>query len=154
MNDFLSKPVDIQRLGEVLAKWLPVTDPRGAVQTAEPSAPEQAVAIFNSEALLERVMGDRQLAGRIIKAFLADFPSQLNNLRERLAQADGPGVRLRAHALKGSAAAVSAGRLGTVALEMERAAGAGDLGRFGELLPRVVEEFERLKSTLERAGWL
>jgi hypothetical protein len=37
---------------------------------------------------------------------------------------------------------------------MERAAGAGELDHFGELLPRVVEEFERLKRTLEHAGWL
>jgi hypothetical protein len=37
---------------------------------------------------------------------------------------------------------------------MERAAGAGELEHFGELLPRTAEEFERLKTTLERAGWL
>jgi hypothetical protein len=28
------------------------------------------------------------------------------------------------------------------------------LDQFGKLLPRAVEEFERLKSTLEHAGWL
>jgi hypothetical protein len=37
---------------------------------------------------------------------------------------------------------------------MERAAASGQLDRCGELLPRAAEEFERLKSTLERAGWL
>jgi HPt (histidine-containing phosphotransfer) domain-containing protein len=61
---------------------------------------------------------------------------------------------LQAHTLKGSAATVSAGGLSAVALEMERAAGAGELEHFGELLPRTAEEFERLKTTLERAGWL
>jgi len=34
------------------------------------------------------------------------------------------------------------------------AAATGELDRFGALLPRVAEEFERLKSTLEKAGWL
>jgi CheY-like chemotaxis protein len=154
MNDFLSKPVDLLRLAEVLAKWLHGTDPRGTVQTAEETASEQAVAIFDVEALLNRLMGDRQLAGKILKGFLADVPSQLNKLRKQHAEADGPGARLQAHALKGSAATVSAGSLSAIALEMERAAGAGELDHFGELLPRVVEEFERLKRTLEHAGWL
>jgi signal transduction histidine kinase/DNA-binding NarL/FixJ family response regulator len=154
MNDFLSKPVDIHRLAEVLAKWLRGTDPQGTAQTAEAAAPEQAAAIFDAEALLNRLMGDKQLAGKILKGFLADCPLQLNNLRKRLAEDDGPGARLQAHALKGSAATVSAGSLRAVALEMERAAGAGELDQFDKLLPRVLKEFERLKSTLQHAGWL
>jgi HPt (histidine-containing phosphotransfer) domain-containing protein len=89
-----------------------------------------------------------------MKGFLKDVPSQLNNLRTRLAETDGPGARLQAHALKGSAATVSAGSLRAIALEMERAAGAGELDHFGELLPRAAAEFERLKSTLQNAGWL
>jgi hypothetical protein len=36
---------------------------------------------------------------------------------------------------------------------MERAASAGELDRAGGLLPLLVEEFERLKSTLALAGW-
>ena len=78
----------------------------------------------------------------------------MNNLRNRLAEADQPGARLLAHALKGSAATVSAGGLRAIAQQMERAAASGQLDRCGELLPRAAEEFERLKSTLERAGWL
>ena len=90
----------------------------------------------------------------VVKGFLEDFPSQLNTLQKRLAEADGPGACLHAHALKGSAATISAPGLHAVALEMERAAGAGRLDRFGEILPRALEEFERLKRTLERAEWL
>jgi two-component system sensor histidine kinase/response regulator len=154
MNDFLSKPVDLQRLAEMLAKWIHGTDHRVEVQTAEAAASEPAAAIFDSEDLLKRLMGDRQLAGIIIRGFLGDLQSQMNNLRKRFAEADGPGARLQAHALKGSAATVSASGLRAIATEMERAAGAGELDRFGELLPRAVEEFKRLKNTLERTGWI
>jgi PAS domain S-box-containing protein len=154
MNDYLLKPVDLERLAELLARWLPNPDPQGADQTAEPAGSEPAPAIFDADALLKRLRGDRQLAAVVVKGFLEDFPSQLNILRKRLAEADGPGACLQAHTLKGSAATVSAGGLSAVALEMERAAGAGELEHFGELLPRTAEEFERLKTTLERAGWL
>jgi len=154
MNGFLSKPVDPQFLAETLAKWIPGADPRAEVRTVEDAALEQRTAIFDSEAFLKRLMGDRQLARKIIKGFLDDVPRQLNSLRKRLDESDETGVSLQAHTLKGSAANVSAVGLGAIAQQMERAAAVGRLDRFGKLLPRAVEEFERLKSTLENTGWL
>ena len=102
MNDYLSKPVDLRQLADVLAKWLPVSGAGDAVQTPAQRDGEQADAIFNMEALLRRLMGDRQLAGTIVKGFLQDVPSQLNNLRARLDQSDAPGARRQAHAAQGS----------------------------------------------------
>jgi CheY-like chemotaxis protein/HPt (histidine-containing phosphotransfer) domain-containing protein len=154
MSDFLAKPVDMWRLAEVLTKWLPEAPPLDAAHTAGPAPAEPAMEVFDSGAFLKRLMGDRQLAALIVKGFLEGFPPQLNILRTRLAEADGPGARLQAHALKGSAATVSALGLRAVAQEMERAAGAGELDRCGALLPRVLEEFERYRSSLEQAGWL
>ena len=52
------------------------------------------------------------------------------------------------------AATVAAESLSAIALAMEKAGEAGRLDNCGELLPRAVEEFERFKSTLERAGWV
>ena len=158
MDDYLSKPVELRQLAEVLAKWLPEFAPRKTPPTAESAVPEQAKAVldeavFDEEALLNRLIGDRQLAAQVVKGFLGDFPSQLSKLRKRLDQADGPGVALQAHALRGAAAAVSAGSLRALAQAMERAGIAGKLDVFGELLPRAAGEFERLKSALRLAGW-
>jgi HPt (histidine-containing phosphotransfer) domain-containing protein len=150
MNDFISKPVDLGRLSEVIAQWLARPDPHDPAAVPQ----ENAEAIFDSAALLERLMGDRPLAGAIVQGFVGDVPSQLKTLCERLAAMDGPAVRVQAHALKGAAATVAAGRLRAIALEMERAAGAGELDHAGALLPRVIEEFEQLKTTLAHAGWL
>jgi HPt (histidine-containing phosphotransfer) domain-containing protein len=95
------------------------------------------------------------VAGSILlKGFLDDVPSQLDNLRKRLVEADAPGARSQAHTLRGAAATVEAEGLHAIALAMERAAVAGHLDHCSELLPRAVEEFERLKNTLERAGWV
>ena len=143
MNDYLAKPVDLGELADMLAKWLPAS-----------GAGERTKAIFNVEPLLRRLMGDRQLAGILLKGFLEDVPSQLDNLRKRLDEADGPGARSQAHTLEGAAATVSAEGLQAIALAMERAGVAGQLDHCGELLPRAVEEFERFKSALELAGWV
>ena len=40
MNDYVSKPVELGPLAEVLEKWLPEFVPRDTLATAEPAAPE------------------------------------------------------------------------------------------------------------------
>jgi len=152
MNDYLAKPVELEKLAEVLAKWLPAS---GAVaQTPGPRGRGQADGVFDAEAFLQRLMGDRQLAGALLRGFLQDAPSQLHKLRQRLDEADAPGARSQAHALKGAAATVAAEGLHAVALAMERAGTEGHLDRCVALLPCAMDEFERFKKTLERAGWV
>ncbi len=143
MNDYLAKPVDLDLLAEVLAKWL-----------AEPRPAERPKAVFEGEPLLRRLMGDRELAGSVLKCFLHDVPSQLNNLRQRLKDADAAGVRMQAHALKGAAATVSAEDLRVIALAIEQSGKTAQLDQCAELLPRAAEEFERFKSALETSGWV
>jgi len=154
MNDYLAKPVDLERLAEIVDKWLPVSGACEDAQSGEDPTDKLVDAIFDPESLLRRLMGDRQLARIIVNGFLNDVPCQLNNLRKRLAEADAPGVRLQAHALKGAAATVSAASLRAAALEIEQTAAAGRLDDCGRLLPRVTVEFERLSSALERTGWM
>ena len=154
MNDYLAKPADLERLAEALGKWLPVSGGGDTAPTAAARGEERAPAVFNAETMLRRLRGDRQLAGVTLQGFLQDVPTQLENLGARLDRADAPGARLQAHTLRGAAATVSAESLHAIALAMERAGAAGELQRCGELLPRAVEEFERFKSTLERAGWV
>jgi len=154
MSDYLAKPVELSRLSEVLARWLPESSIGDSSQATEQSIGERSKVIFNGESLLRRLMGDRRLAKTVVKGFLRDTPSQLNNLRMRLDEADGTGARLQAHSLTGAAATVAAEGLHAVALAMEEAGIAGQLEDCGELLPRAVEEFERYKNALEQAGWV
>ena len=153
MNDYLAKPVELGPLADVLARWVAATDTGSAAQTPDEPAAVAGDAVFNAEALLGRLMGDRQLGGLILRGFLEDALSVLNNLRKSLDRADALGIQSQAHALKGAAATVSAERLNAIALAMESAGKGGELDRCGELLPRAVEELERFKSTLEREGW-
>ena len=118
-------------------------------------AGEQAKAIFDGEALLRRLMGDRQLAGTILKGFLAGCSRPV----EQFARAARPrrmhlAPGRRRTPLRERRPRLRRKRLRAIALEMERAGAAGQLDRCGELLPHVVEEFERFKSTLERTGWV
>ena len=146
--------MELGPLEDVLARWLPLSGAGDTTPTPGPPAGEPAKPVFNEEALLRRLMGDRQLAGAVVKRFLQDAPCQLNNLRARLDEADAPGTRSQAHALKGAAATVAAEGLHAIALAMERTGAAGQLDSCGELLPRAVAEFERYKGALEQTGWV
>ncbi len=151
MNDFISKPVDIERLADVLAHWL---SDSGVASEQRREEVEAAASVFNAEDLLERLMGDRSLAEIVLKSFLDDVPSQLDRLRSRLDEKDSHGTRAQAHTLKGAAATVAADRLYAIALALEQAGTDGRLDRCGRLLPAAVEEFDRFRNTLEQAGWV
>jgi two-component system sensor histidine kinase/response regulator len=152
MNDFVSKPVELERLVSVLTTWLPRLH-----SSEEPPAPraaeKPATDAFDSEALLKRLMGDRELAGFVVEEFLGDTSSRLDALRKRLLDGDGTGARAEAHALRGSSATVSAGRLSAVALEMEQVAAVGEVEHIGQLLSHAVEEFAQFQAALAQAGW-
>ena len=152
MDDYLSKAVALDPLANVLARWLPEFTPRNTLPTAGTAVAHQAGTTFDEEGLLNRLIGDRQLAGTILRGFLQDVPTLLKQLLQRLDQADGPGAALQAHSLKGAAAAVSAGGLYDLAQAMEQAGKSGELDDFGELLPRTLDEFEQFKIALRRAG--
>jgi HPt (histidine-containing phosphotransfer) domain-containing protein len=125
----------------MLARWLPHAKPRKK-------------DVFDEDALLRRLMDDRELASMVVGAFLQDAPSQLMNLHRGIEQGDAPGTRLQAHSLKGASATVAAESLRAVAGAIEDAVVLGQLVRCCELMPRAVEEFERFKTTAEEAGWV
>jgi PAS domain S-box-containing protein len=154
MNDYLSKPVDLTRMADLLGRWLSSAASPAMAKVETSQEEDRGRSVFNQEELMERLMGDRELAGVILREFLADTPTHLQNLRSRLDEADAPGTHFHAHTIKGAAAAVAADGLKAIAAAIERAGDEGRLEECGELLPRAVREFDRFRITLEGAGWV
>ncbi|HVZ16493.1 MAG TPA: response regulator, partial [Terriglobales bacterium] len=154
MNDYLSKPVQLGRLAEVLNKWLGLAAQTEAVEAPKGNRPEAADSpAFAENELLSRLLDDRPLASEIIRGFLADCPVQLSLLRERLEAGDKEGARRQAHSVKGAAGTVAATRLRAVALEMEHAAKLGDLDTVRDLVPAANTELGRFKKALKSVVW-
>jgi HPt (histidine-containing phosphotransfer) domain-containing protein len=137
MDDYLAKPVELPRLAKTLARWVAKSRCDEASSPSEPCAGGRAAAVFDASSLLRRLMGDRELAGVILKAFREDAPRQMAQLRSCLAEQDAPGVRLHAHALKGAAANVGGEALRERAHAMEMAAEAGDLTAVASAMPEL-----------------
>jgi PAS domain S-box-containing protein len=152
MDDYLSKPVEPAKLARMLDKWLGRAQQEQTVDAAGPPVdPESGPAVFDHVALLGRLMGNQSLAEKVVNLFLEAAPSQVANLRRQLAARDATVARRDAHALKGAAATVSAPVLQGLALQAEQAAGAGEWTRIEQILPRMEEQLQRLKTAI--ANW-
>ena len=152
MSDYISKPVDPQQLATILSRW---TAPSKAA-TAKPQASVPAatgVPIFDEKELLERLMGDRKLAGRLVDSFVHDVPAKLANLDNLVHAADSAGIQAVAHALKGAAANLSAGALKELAMQLQQAATANDLQRCAVLVASMQSDFQRFQATLAQSEW-
>jgi PAS domain S-box-containing protein len=153
MDDYLSKPIDPLRLAQALETWLLKSPAQGGPKVEVPPPGALVDAVFNRGELLGRLMGDRVLAQKIVAGFLQDAPVQLRHLRKQIEAGDAAESRRWAHGLKGAAATVSAPALRDIAMKVEDAAQAGDLGRGGELLPSLEEKFEQFRMAVQEAGW-
>lgn len=154
MDFHLSKPLDMQRLARTLQTWCRDSQFSGHEKACAPHERTEhpQTADFDAGSLLKRLMDDEQIAKVIIHGFLEDCPLQLEELRRRIAETDGPGVRLQAHALKGSAAAVSAVKLSGIAHEMEK--GSEQMEYCSRLLPEATQAFADFKIALSNTKWL
>ena len=112
----------------------------------------QEEKVFDKDAFLNRVMGDEELARKVIEVFLDDVSKTIILLTQVVSSGDASKVRDRAHAIKGGALNVSAVALGTVALEMEKAGEASDMDRAVSLMPQISEQFEIFKNEIILAG--
>ncbi|MCF8145879.1 MAG: response regulator [Deltaproteobacteria bacterium] len=151
MNDYMAKPISPQILAETLKKWLPKENNELRAMDNEPAKPASLISshaslIWDRSGMLERMMGDDEVAGVIVGAYLLEIPRQIQTLKEHLSRVDAPGVRLQIHTIKGAAANMGAEALRSVAFEMEKAAVDGDLDAVGRAIQELETQFQRLKN--------
>ena len=134
MNDYISKPVHHETLRAMLEKWL-------SGDIAEPA--------FNEGQLIDRMMGDRNLARAIADTFLEDMGKQLAALTTHIRHGDTVAAALQAHSIRGAAANMSCHALEKLALEIELGAGNGDLLALATHLPELRKRFLSAREAIE-----
>ena len=163
MDDYIAKPVTPVAILALLEKWLAKLDTaagqKGASRPSSASPPSGgrsrstvAGTLFDQVALVERAVGDQDLARRILLSFLADIPDRMTALRGHLDAGDIKNVERQAHTIKGAAAAVGSERLAKLAFALEQSGHAGDLLDAQSGLEMLVYEFEHLKAAIEASS--
>ena len=151
MDDYISKPVRAAILEEMLDRY---TGDRaeGSLPPAQapipPAAPEAQSSVFEPEQLMERLMGDEDLARRLVRRFLTDMPAQLAALSSAIGSQDRSTGLLLAHSIRGAAANVGGNSISRAASLIETAVREGDMGKAEELLPGLGNEFHQTRGAL------
>ena len=106
--------------------------------------------IFDPVAFERQTGGDAALRAEIIQMFLEDCPGRVDEIRAAVAAADARALISAAHALKGSAAYLSASTVRARAADLERLGRDGNVAAapalFAQLETAVAHLLEELKN--------
>ena len=142
MNDYISKPIDVQAVIHVLHRWLPGKEKETNPMSTPPPPPSPDSIVFDREGVLDRLMGGEALAAKITTVFIGLFPGMMADLRRALDAADAPVAQRQAHSIKGAAANVGANALSALALQMEKDAREGTLEPVRQHLDALQSAFD------------
>jgi len=135
MNGYVSKPLRLDTLNRAIEEWT------GAAGIAS--------AAFDQREIGESVMGNEDLARRIVCTFVNDIPRQLARLALAVSEGDAHKVRLVAHAIKGAASSVSGQEIREASSKLEQCGSDGNLAGAVAALGELSKSFERAKPLME-----
>lgn len=152
MDDYLTKPISLRKLTEVLARRLPgaFSNTASPAAEAEPSLPPQPLDADALRELLEYVRPPVLLG--LVDSFEAEAAEGLAGLKKALKDADPVALADLGHKLKGAAGSLSALRAAEYCRRVEAAGHDGDLGTAAELVPQLPGEFAAAVAALRAAA--
>jgi PAS domain S-box-containing protein len=153
MDDYVSKPLDPDRLIEAIQMLLapprPASATREVIEAPAPTsrAPSpiasDEVAPIAIDALLERCMDNVKTAALILDEFERQAVDDLAQIKQHVEGGDCAGLARAAHALKGASAILAADALAGIAFTFERMGRAGVLHEQDQLLVQLNVEIRR-----------
>jgi HPt (histidine-containing phosphotransfer) domain-containing protein len=146
MDDYLTKPLDISRLQDVLDRFMgraegePIAAAAPSAAAATPN-PDQAI-----RARLVDVSGDdEEFMIELVNAFLSGGADTMQELRAAVELGDLEAIARAAHKLKGAAANLHVNNLATLSFDLETRAKSGQKADWRA-------DFEKLAAELARIG--
>jgi CheY-like chemotaxis protein/HPt (histidine-containing phosphotransfer) domain-containing protein len=114
MDDFLAKPIAIEKLTATLVRWLGSDSAtvEAAVQAEVVSTPqEDGPPVFDENTLLTQLGGDHELAQIIIGSATEDIPDYFAQLEQAIVAGNWKAAARQTHTLKGLTAQIGGMRL-------------------------------------------
>jgi len=157
MNDYLSKPLEPEKVIYMLRKWLPNKDTgvdkpanveHEAVETQDHTNSE--LVVFDYEDMSARLMNDPELMKSVAEIFCQDMVEQIEELKISIEDNNVVQAAAIMHQIKGAAANVGGKALSTLALKMELAGKEGNITEIQEEMDQLVSDFNSLKIAMEQ----
>jgi Signal transduction histidine kinase len=148
MVDYLSKPLDFNKLQTVLGRWLPelrncIVPGAGKGATGGRTAVQASVAV--NEVVLQHL---RENVGNIIPAvgvFLCSLERRLVELEQAVRARDAQAISKVAHTLKGSSSQFGAEELAHLCLAAERMGKSGDMQHIDQIHGQIIHAAGRVQ---------
>src|SRR6516165_8727148 len=155
MDDYIVKPVTLDRLAAALAKCRPLA-PAAATPEAADAAPVEKQRSAGNSALdrdvldqLREDLGGMMALCEVITTFLDQTPTLLSALREAAERADVPAIRRAAHRIKGTSSIRGARELSDRCAEIERVGQAGCIADAGSRVIAVEASYRAIEAALK-----
>ncbi len=157
MNDYLSKPLEINRFLEVVTQYVEPAADGPTASDNHTARPDPETPIFDRSSLDSQLGGDANLAEVAVSTFLGLLDRKLARLEAAVESDESEAVYRAAHAVAGAAANVAATRLERLLRQIEALARNGRLDEVRQLLSdlhdlardtrEALEKFRREQST-------
>jgi PAS domain S-box-containing protein len=154
MDDYIVKPVTLDRLAAALAKCRPLATATAPEATAAPPVEKQRTPVgtaLDRDVLdqLREDLGGTAALREVIRSFLDQTPSVLSALRDAAARADVPSIRRTAHMIKGTSSVLGAHELSNQCAEIERVGQTGCIADAALRVAAVEASYRTIEAALK-----
>jgi CheY-like chemotaxis protein len=128
-NDFLSKPIEISKLNEIIERWIPKEKRANAARNSKPvPAAETALEIegLDTSRGLASTGGTMEGYVRVLETYCRDAAKRLEILSGAPDGTCAASIITQVHALKSASASIGADEISHMAAELEKAGKNGD----------------------------
>lgn len=171
-DGYLTKPVDRDKLFEMLDKYLPAIHKEQSSSVTESietvkdevdklnrsisdAAIESDEVVIDWPVLLDRVGDDdEEFIAEIAEGWLEDTLPRIEALAQAVKTENAKIINLLAHTIKGSAATISADSLKEAAFLLEIAGKDGKLENAESMFAEMEKEFEKVRSFISQPNWI
>ncbi|MCM1155115.1 MAG: ATP-binding protein [Roseburia sp.] len=159
-EDYLSKPIEPEKLEEMLITYLPKELVYLTEETGDPVAEAESLQAINEESLIDMGInaaqglkymgGSRFLYEKVLRDFREILLEKEEQLKIMLSKEDISGYAIIVHALKGNARNIGADELADEAFELEKKSKAGSLEEVEVRSPILFSMMHTLGENLDR----
>jgi two-component system, sensor histidine kinase and response regulator len=156
LDDYMSKPVSLERLKEILERWL-TTDAAHRLTASDGTPAAESTAAAEpplDPSVLDRLrdleVDEPGFLADLVSLFLRETPERLDAIGAAIEPANPPRLASVAHALKGSTAAIGARQMSALAARVEDAANRNAIPEFPGHVAALRDAFETLRPILQR----
>lgn len=160
MDDYISKPVESEKVFELLKKWLGEPKGEAAKGPIVSEYPEEIGEIdlatlptFDLKRALEITGGKIHTVRRITTVFIQYMPARIEEMEKVCEEQKYDELTRLIHSLSGAASSIAAQKLAYIVQNLEQELRNGEFNNIKEKIEVIQKEFAELKYILEHFQW-